>query len=85
MVYLAEGRFLGDWNGPGPFKEMEKLTHDPAALHRKLRELGAGFLMIVDGYGVALPYDDPEFPREIPADLRGRGHLGVRGSDESAA
>ena len=61
MVYLAEGRFLGDWNGSGPFGEMEKLTRDPAALHRKLRELGAGFLMIVDGYGVVLPYDDPEF------------------------
>jgi 4-amino-4-deoxy-L-arabinose transferase-like glycosyltransferase len=61
MVYLAEGRFLGDWNGPGPFGEMEKLTHDPAALQRKLSELGAGFLMIVDGRGVALRYDDPEF------------------------
>ena len=61
MVYLAEGRFLGDWNGPDRFGVMEPLIRDPAALHRRLREMGAGFLMTVEGYGVELPSDDPEF------------------------
>jgi 4-amino-4-deoxy-L-arabinose transferase-like glycosyltransferase len=61
MVYLADGRFLGDWNGSHRFSVMEPLTRDPAALHRRLREIGAGFLLVVDGKGVVLPYDDPAF------------------------
>jgi hypothetical protein len=61
MVYLADGKLLGDWNGPGRFAEMHPLTRDPAALERKLRDLGAGYLLIVDGFGVDLPYDAPDF------------------------
>lgn len=61
MVYLADGRFLGDWNGPGRFSVMEPLTRDPAALHRKLRELGAGYLLMIDCCGLVLPVEDPEF------------------------
>jgi hypothetical protein len=61
MVYLAQGKLLGDWNGPGRFDLMLPLTHDPAALQRKLRELGADSLLVVEGRGVVLPYDDPEF------------------------
>jgi hypothetical protein len=61
MMYLAEGRLLGDWNGPERFELMQPLTRDPAALHRRLREIGADFLLVVDGKGVVLPYDDPVF------------------------
>jgi hypothetical protein len=61
MMYLAEGKLLGDWNGPERFDRMEPLIHDPAALHRRLREIGADFLLVVDGKGVVLPYDDPAF------------------------
>lgn len=65
MVYLAEGKFLGDWNGPARFGLMEPLLRDPAALHRELREIGAGYLLIVSGRGPAPPYDDPEFRRRF--------------------
>jgi Dolichyl-phosphate-mannose-protein mannosyltransferase len=61
MVYLAQGKLLGDWNGPGRFDAVQPLTRDPAALQRKLRALGADSLLVVDGSGVALPYDDPAF------------------------
>jgi hypothetical protein len=61
MVYLAQGRFLGDWNGPGAFPAMHRLTRDPAALHRKLRQLGADYLLAVDCCGLVLPEEDPEF------------------------
>jgi hypothetical protein len=61
MVYLAEGKLLGDWNGPGRFSLVQPLTRDPAALQAKLRELGADSLLVVDGRGVVLPYDDPAF------------------------
>jgi len=61
MVYLAQGRFLGDWNGPGRFSLVQPLTRDPAALHAKLRQLGADCLLVVDDSGVVIPYDDPVF------------------------
>jgi len=61
MIYLAQGRLLGDWNGPGRFSLVQPLTRDPAALDRKLRELGADFLLVVDGSSVVIPYDDPVF------------------------
>jgi hypothetical protein len=61
MVFLAEGRFLGDWNGPGSFAVMTPLARDPAALYRKLRELGAGYLLAIDCCGLVLPDEDPEF------------------------
>jgi hypothetical protein len=61
MVYLAQGRFLGDWNGPGRFSLVQPLTRDPAALAAKLRELGADTMLVVDDAGVFLPATDPEF------------------------
>jgi Dolichyl-phosphate-mannose-protein mannosyltransferase len=63
MVYLAEGTLLGDWNGPARFADVEPLIHDPPALHRKLRDLGADHLLAVDCCGIVLPEDDPEFRR----------------------
>ncbi len=60
MVYLAQGRFLGDWNGPGRFSLVEPLTRDPAALAAKLRQLGADTMLVVDDAGVFLPATDPE-------------------------
>jgi hypothetical protein len=44
---------------------MEPLLRDPAALYRELREIGAGYLLIVSGRGAAPPYDDPEFRRRF--------------------
>jgi len=61
MVYLAQGKLLGDWNGPGRFALVQPLTRDPAALAAKLRELGADCMLVVDGSGVFLPATDPEF------------------------
>jgi hypothetical protein len=40
---------------------MDPLLRDPAALHRKLRELGAGYLLMIDCCGLVLPAGDPEF------------------------
>jgi hypothetical protein len=61
MVYLAQGRFLGDWNGPGRFSLVQPLTRYPAALHAKLRELGVDSMLVVDDSGVFLPVGDPLF------------------------
>jgi len=61
MVYLAQGRLLGDWNGPGRFNLVQPLTRYPAALHAKLQELGADSMLVVDDSGVFLPVGDPVF------------------------
>jgi hypothetical protein len=61
MRFFAEGRFLGDWNGPAAYGRFLPLVRDPRALHRALREVGAGHLLVVEGTGVVLPVDDPAF------------------------
>lgn len=63
MIYFAEGRFLGDWNGPARFTRVIPLLSDPTALWRELRWLGADHLLIVEGTGVDLPEEDPAFRR----------------------
>jgi 4-amino-4-deoxy-L-arabinose transferase-like glycosyltransferase len=74
LAYFARGRFLGDWNGPAAFGELLPLLHDPAALHAKLRALGADHLLLVRGKDYRLP-EDPAFRRlfrEVYADSRAR-------------
>ena len=61
MVYHADGVLLGDWVGPASFGRILPLVHDPAALHRELRRLGAGYLLVVQGVGIPPPVDDPAF------------------------
>lgn len=61
MVYHADGVLLGDWNGPASFGRILPLLDDPVALHRELRQLGAGYLLIVQGVGTPPPVDDPAF------------------------
>ena len=63
MGYFADGRFLGDWNGPARYARLLPLLSDPAALWRELRRLGADHLLIVEGTGVRLPEEDPVFRR----------------------
>ena len=64
MVYHADGVLLGDWNGPASFGRILPLVHDPIALHRELRQLGAGYLLVVQGVGTPPPVDAPAF-REL--------------------
>lgn len=64
MVYHANGTLLGDWNGPARYSGLLPSFHDPEALHRRLRELDADYLLIVRGKGVALP-DAPEWRRRF--------------------
>ena len=47
MVYHAEGTFLGDWSGPARFHRVLPAMGDPEAFHRLLRELGAGYLLLL--------------------------------------
>ncbi len=73
-AYFASGSFLGDWFGPYGFQEVLPLLADPAALHARLRALGADHLLLVRAkdYGLA---DDPAFRRlflEIYADRHAR-------------
>jgi hypothetical protein len=49
MAYYTRGSHLGDWSGPGRYGEIEPLLADPPALHRALRELGAGLLLAPPG------------------------------------
>ena len=63
MSYFADGRFLGDWNGPARFTRLVPHLNDPAALWQELRRLGAGHLLVARGMGVHLPVRDPAFQR----------------------
>lgn len=63
MTYFADGRFLGDWNGPARYARLIPHLNDPAALWQELRTLGADHFLIAKGTGVHLPVDDPAFPR----------------------
>jgi hypothetical protein len=63
MQYFAAGRFLGDWSGPARYDLVIPHLHDPEALWRELRRLGADHLLVARGTGVDLPVDDPVFPR----------------------
>ena len=64
LFYYAEGRFLGDWNGPARFGLVMPLLGQPEALWRELRRLGADHLLVVYGV-VAPPVDDPAFRRRF--------------------
>lgn len=58
MAYFADGRFVGDWVGPGSFGRMLGGTPDAATLHRKLRGLGITHLLIPEP--VRLPFPEVE-------------------------
>lgn len=45
LVYYAEGRLLGDWNGPAGFRRVLPAMKDPDVFHRRLRELGVDYLL----------------------------------------
>ena len=61
MSYFAEGRFLGDWNGPARYARLTPFLDDPAALWRELRRLEVDYLLVARGTGVRLPVRDPVF------------------------
>jgi 4-amino-4-deoxy-L-arabinose transferase-like glycosyltransferase len=64
LAYYADGRFLGDWNGPASFGRVLAGTRDAATLHRRLRGLGATHLLVparVDSAGSPLlPFPEAE-------------------------
>lgn len=64
MVYHAEGTLIGDWSGPARYSSVLPTMTDPAAFHRRLRELGAGYLLLVRERGVRLPRG-PEWDRSF--------------------
>ncbi len=55
MVYHAEGALIGDWSGPARYSTVMPTMNNPEALHRRLRELGADYLLLVRERGVRLP------------------------------
>ncbi|MFP5288096.1 MAG: ArnT family glycosyltransferase [Thermoanaerobaculia bacterium] len=55
LVYHADGTLLGDWSGPARYDRVLADLADPDALRRRLRELGADYLLIARGKGVRLP------------------------------
>lgn len=72
MVYLAEGTWLGDWNGPASYARVLPALTDPERLRSVLGELGAGYLAVPRGVGVEIP-DTPEWRsrfRRVYADRR---------------
>lgn len=64
MVYHAEGTLLGDWSGPARYSTVAPTMKDPEAFHRRLRELGADYLLLVRERGVRLP-KGPEWSRRF--------------------
>jgi hypothetical protein len=78
MEYFADGRLLGNWNGPAPFHRLLRLVPQPAAFHRALRQLGVSVLLVFPEGGVALPEGDAAFRalfRPLYADARARMYL----------
>jgi hypothetical protein len=65
LVYYAEGTLLGDWNGPARYASVAPGIKDPEALHRRLRELGADYLLVLREQGRLLPAG-PEWSRLFP-------------------
>lgn len=63
MTYFADGRFLGDWNGPARYARLIPHLQAPAALWRELRVLGADHFLVAKGTGVHLPVEEPAFRR----------------------
>ena len=62
LVYCAEGTLLGDWTGPASFARVLPLAGKPPELFCKLRELGAGYLLVMKGQlDFPLAKADPEF------------------------
>jgi hypothetical protein len=58
LRYFADGRFLGDWNGPASYRELAPALRDSQMLSRRLRELGADFLLTrADRSATDLPHD----------------------------
>jgi hypothetical protein len=48
MVYHARGRLWGDWIGPASFFRVLDGVRGPEDLHRRLRSLGADYLLIAE-------------------------------------
>jgi 4-amino-4-deoxy-L-arabinose transferase-like glycosyltransferase len=46
MRYFADGRFLGDWNGPASYGRVLAAARDAESFDRELRRLGATHLLI---------------------------------------
>jgi len=62
LVYWADGTLLGDWTGPASFARVLPLSSNPPRLFCKLRELGAGYLLVTKGHAdFPLATADPWF------------------------
>ena len=64
MVYFATGRLLGDWNGPASFGRVLAAPRDAEALRRRLRALGASYLLVARAPGLD-PAADAGFERHF--------------------
>ena len=64
MVYHAAGTLLGDMSGPARLSRVLSTLDDPERFHRRLKELGADYLLIVRGKGLRLP-EGPEWSRRF--------------------
>jgi 4-amino-4-deoxy-L-arabinose transferase-like glycosyltransferase len=65
MAYYADGRFLGDWNGPASFLRLPPPTGDPDALYVALRRLGADHLLVPNSPEVTTATATPAFRRRF--------------------
>lgn len=62
MVYHARGRLLGDWIGTASYYRVLAGLQGPGDLHRRLRSLGAGYLLVPEGE--KSPDADLPFPED---------------------
>lgn len=87
MVFYARGRFLGDWIGPASFPRVLAGLRGPEDLHRRLRSLGAGYLLLTEA-GRDLPFpEDAAFRRwfrPVYADPQARIYAVATGEAQSS-
>jgi hypothetical protein len=65
MAYFAEGRFQGDWFGPGSFARVEAAGRTPRELWSTLRGLGADHVLFPSGAPPPVKADAPDFQEQF--------------------
>jgi len=65
MAYFAEGRFQGDWFGPGSFARVEAAARTPRELWSTLRGLGADHVLFPSGAPPPVNADAPDFQEQF--------------------
>lgn len=73
MIYFAQGRYLGDWNGPAAYRFLIEGLSDSCVLEHRLRDFGAGYLLVSAASFPRAVIQDDCFHRHFRAVFADRG------------